>query len=84
MTKELLTPAEFEATYNISHTTLYREINAGRIRIIKIGRATRITRQDAEAWLAKKVAEAKAAATNDNIETDGTNPPSATHRPNQN
>lgn len=81
MTKELITPAEFEAIYNISHTTFYREVNAGRIRIIKIGRATRVTRQDAEAWLATKVAEAKGSAANDNFETDGTNSSSAPSGP---
>lgn len=84
MTKELLTPAEFEATYNISHTTFYREVNAKRIRIIKIGRATRVTRQDAEAWLAAKIAETVSAVANDNFETDGTNPPSTPKKPIQN
>lgn len=70
MTKELLTPAEFQALYNISHTTFYREVNAKRIAIIKIGRATRITRETGIRWLAEKIQQSE----NDECKTDGTTP----------
>ena len=49
--KQLLTMPEFLTSYSISRTGAYREIASGRLRIIKIGRATRIARADAEAWL---------------------------------
>lgn len=48
---ELMTVREFEDRYRISHTALYREVAAGRLRIRKIGRATRIAAVDAEAWV---------------------------------
>ena len=70
MTKELLTPAEFQALYNISHTTFYREVNANRIAVIKIGRATRITREAANRWLSGKIQESE----NHDSKTDGTTP----------
>lgn len=67
MDKELLTPAEFEAKYNVSHTTFYREVNAGRIPIIKIGRATRVTRSAGEKWLAQKEQEAEDRSTDNGL-----------------
>lgn len=48
---ELLTVAEFKAKYRIGHTTFYRQVAAGRLRLIKIGKSTRISAQDADAWL---------------------------------
>ena len=38
--------------YSIGRTTLYREVAAGRIRLRKMGTATRIAREDMEAWMA--------------------------------
>lgn len=52
MIPELMTVADFLARYSISRTEFYRQVNAGRIRLTKIGTATRIARADAEAWLA--------------------------------
>lgn len=48
----LMTVADFLARYSISRTSFYREVSAQRIRIRKFGTATRITREDAEAWAA--------------------------------
>lgn len=44
----------FCRAYSISRSQTYREIKARRLRICKIGRATRIARQDAESWLAAR------------------------------
>ena len=49
---ELLTVTEFKNRYKISHSAFYREVNANRIPIKKIGRSTRIAIEDAEAWFA--------------------------------
>ena len=50
MERELLSVAEFCHCYSIGRTSLYREVNAGRLRLRKFGSATRIARADAEAW----------------------------------
>jgi hypothetical protein len=47
---ELLTLADFRRRYSISNTQLYREVAAKRLRIRKMGTASRIARADAEAW----------------------------------
>lgn len=47
---ELMTVAEFLTRYSIGRTTLYREVAAQRLRLRKLGTATRIARSDAEAW----------------------------------
>lgn len=47
---ELMTMGEFLARYSIGRTTAYREANAGRLKLRKLGTATRIARCDAEAW----------------------------------
>jgi hypothetical protein len=47
---ELLTLKDFRRLYSISNTQVYREVAAGRLRIRKMGSATRICRADAEAW----------------------------------
>ncbi len=51
----------FCRAYSISRSQTYREIKARRLRICKIGRATRIARQDAESWLAARQQETKEA-----------------------
>lgn len=51
-TPELLTVADFCARYSIGRTSLYREVNVGRLKLRKFGSATRIARTDAEAWAA--------------------------------
>ena len=48
---ELMTMGEFLARYSIGRTTAYREVAAGRLRLRKLGTATRIARKDAEAWM---------------------------------
>ncbi len=42
--------AEFLRIYAMGRTSLYRAVNAGQIRITKIGRASRIAKADAKAW----------------------------------
>lgn len=48
----LMTLADFRQRYAISNTQLYREVNAGRLRLRKLGTASRIAREDAERWAA--------------------------------
>jgi len=48
--KRLLRIPEFLELYSISRTALYREVNAGRLLLTKIGNGSRITIEDAEAW----------------------------------
>lgn len=52
MSQELLTVAQFKERYQISHTSFYRQVQANKLRIIKIGASTRVRLTDAEAWLA--------------------------------
>lgn len=47
---ELMTLADFRRRFSISTTQLYREVAAGRLRLRKMGVASRIARADAEAW----------------------------------
>ena len=49
---EMMPMAEFCSRYRIGRTTAYREVAAGRLKIRKLGSATRIARADAEAWAA--------------------------------
>lgn len=49
---ELMTVADFCTRYSIGRTSLYREVNAGRLKLRKFGTATRVARADAEAWAA--------------------------------
>lgn len=48
---ELMTVRDFLDNFNVGKTTFYRHVGSGRLRIVKIGRATRIARSDAESWL---------------------------------
>ena len=43
---------------DISRTRLYEEINAGRLRIVKVGRRTLVTRAALKAWLEQLEADA--------------------------
>ena len=52
MNTELMTVREFLSRYSISNTEFYRQVNANRIRITKLGNASRVARADAEAWVA--------------------------------
>jgi hypothetical protein len=47
---ELMTLADFRRRYSISNSQVYREIAAKRLRLRKLGTASRIAREDAEAW----------------------------------
>jgi excisionase family DNA binding protein len=44
--------AEFLRIYPMGKTSLYRLVKAGQLRIVKIGRASRIAKADAQAWAA--------------------------------
>ena len=43
---ELMTMGEFLARYSIGRTTAYREVAAGRLKLRKLGTATRVARAD--------------------------------------
>lgn len=47
---ELMRLKDFRETFSCSNSQLYREVKAGRLRIRKLGTASRIARADAEAW----------------------------------
>ena len=44
--------SEFCRKYALSKSTLYREVRAGRLLLVKRGRSTLISRSDAERWVA--------------------------------
>jgi predicted DNA-binding transcriptional regulator AlpA len=48
--KQLLRIPEFLELYSISRTAFYREVAAGRLTLTKIGKASRVSVVDAEAW----------------------------------
>ncbi len=48
--KALYTVPEFLANFAISRSEFYRQVNKGNIRLLKLGTASRIRREDAEAW----------------------------------
>ena len=48
---ELMTVQDFLDNFRVGKTTFYREVEAGRLRITKVGRSTRVTRGDAAVWL---------------------------------
>lgn len=50
---ELMTVRDFVTNFRMGRTTFYREVNAGRLHIIKFGRSTRIAKSEAIAWLAR-------------------------------
>lgn len=49
---QFMTVADFCDRYRIGKTSLYREAAAGRLKLRKFGSATRIAREDADAWAA--------------------------------
>lgn len=51
--KRLMTLAHFSAEYSISRSAIYREVQAGRLKLTKVGRASRVAAVDAETWLLK-------------------------------
>jgi predicted DNA-binding transcriptional regulator AlpA len=48
---ELLTIPEFLAKFSISRTSFYREVSEGRLKILKLGRSSRIAVDEANRWL---------------------------------
>ena len=52
MTQTLLSLKDFCERYATSRTSAYRQRNAGKLPMVKVGRATRIRLVDAEAWAA--------------------------------
>lgn len=52
MTIEFYTVSEFLKSYAISRTEFYRQVNKGKIRLTKLGTASRIAKTDAQAWAA--------------------------------
>lgn len=52
MTIEFYTVSEFLKSYAISRTEFYRQVNKGKIRLTKLGTASRIAKADAQAWAA--------------------------------
>ncbi len=48
--KRLMPIPHFCVRYGCSRTTAYREAAAGRLRLTKMGSATRVHEDDAEAW----------------------------------
>jgi excisionase family DNA binding protein len=61
MTK-LLSIKDACAEYGLSRSALYREINAGRLTLRKIGKSSRISRDDLNNWLAALPVAGKAVA----------------------
>lgn len=43
---------EFCSRYSVSRSTFYREVDANRLQILKVGRRTLVAKSDADAWLA--------------------------------
>jgi excisionase family DNA binding protein len=50
--QEFLTIREFSQTYKVSVATTYRLRDRGELTFVKVGRASRIRRADAERWAA--------------------------------
>lgn len=48
---ELMTVRDFLDNFRMGKTTFYRHVESGQLKIVKVGRATRIARIDAETWL---------------------------------
>ncbi len=47
-----LTVPDFLQTYAISRTGFYRTVNAGKLRLTKIGRSSRVALSEARRWAA--------------------------------
>ena len=50
MSDNFYTVSAFMAKFAIGRTTLYRAVKEGRLRLTKIGTATRISETDAKRW----------------------------------
>jgi excisionase family DNA binding protein len=54
---QVLTIKQFVEEYGLGRTRAYAEIAAGRLKVMKFGRSTRIARADADAWLEARRSE---------------------------
>jgi excisionase family DNA binding protein len=61
MTK-LLSIKDACAEYGLSRSALYREVEKGRLPMLKIGKSSRISRDDLDKWLAALPTAGKAVA----------------------
>lgn len=52
MNSDLIRVRDFCKRYAVSRSTFYRLVQRGQLQIYKIGSATRISKADAEAWVA--------------------------------
>lgn len=50
--REAYSPEQFQQAFSLSKSTFYELVKAGRLRAVKVGRRTLITRADADAFLA--------------------------------
>lgn len=50
MASAMMTVRDVCDRFKVSRSTVYREANAGRLNLVKLGRMTRIRAADAEAW----------------------------------
>ena len=48
--KRALSITEFCESFGIGRTSVYAEINAGRLRVVKVGNRTLVLMEDAERW----------------------------------
>ncbi|MEM7568845.1 MAG: helix-turn-helix domain-containing protein [Pseudomonadota bacterium] len=48
---KLITISEFQRAYGVSRSTIYRQSKAGKLPIVKVGRASRIREDHAQSWL---------------------------------
>lgn len=53
----LITITDFQKTYNVSRSTVYRLQGSGSIKFVHVGRSVRIPRESAEAWFASLVGD---------------------------
>jgi excisionase family DNA binding protein len=54
-----LTVSDICERFNISRATVYRQVNAGALRLFKIGRATRFRASDVQQWADTLAVEAE-------------------------
>jgi excisionase family DNA binding protein len=54
MDKGLLTVGEAASYLSCGRTTLFELLRAGEVRVVKLGRATRIPRRELDSWIAAR------------------------------
>lgn len=60
VTKEAYRPREFQRAYGVAKSYFYEQVAQGRLKTIKAGKATLVTREAANEWLALCAAETRA------------------------